>query len=67
MAHLRPHAKPVNTFQFGMQTIRTKVNIMVPRDAPTEIVDVTSAMHEPTIGHEILDDVFMEISDGGDA
>ena len=24
MARLRPHAKPVNTFQFGMQTIRTK-------------------------------------------
>ena len=67
MARLRPHAKPVNTFQFGMQTIRTKVNIMVPRDAATEIVDVTAAMHEPTIGHDILDDVFDDISDGGDA
>jgi Fe-S-cluster-containing dehydrogenase component len=67
MARLRPHAKPVNTFQFGMQTIRTKVNMMVPRDAATEIVDVTAAMHEPTIGHEILDDIFMETADGGDA
>jgi Fe-S-cluster-containing dehydrogenase component len=67
MARLRPHAKPVNTFQFGRQTIRTKVNIMVPRDAPTEIVDVTAAMHEPTIGRDILDDVFLEMSDGGDA
>jgi Fe-S-cluster-containing dehydrogenase component len=67
MARLRPHAKPVNTFQFGRQTIRTKVNIMVPRSAATEIVDVTAAMHEPTIGHEILDDVFNDISDGGDA
>jgi Fe-S-cluster-containing dehydrogenase component len=67
MARLRPHAKPVNTFQFGRQTIRTKVNIMVPRDAPTEIVDVTAAMHEPTIGRDILDDVFMGISDRGEA
>lgn len=67
MARLRPHAKPVNTFQFGMQTIRTKVNIMVPRDAATEIVDVTAAMHEPTIGREILDDVFMGIPGGGGA
>jgi Fe-S-cluster-containing dehydrogenase component len=67
MARLRPHAKAVNTFQFGMQTIRTKVNIMVPRDSPTEIVDVTASIHEPTIGHEILDDVFAEIPAGGDA
>jgi len=67
MARLRPHAKPVNTFQFGMQTIHTRVNVMVPRDAPTEIVDVTAAMHEPTIGHEILDDIFMGKPDGGDA
>jgi len=67
MARLRPHAKPVNTFQFGRQTIRTKVNIMVPRDVPVDIVDVTAAMYEPTVGHDILDDVFLEISDGGDA
>ena len=67
MARLRPHAKPVNTFQFGMQTIRTKVNIMVPRDSAVEIVDVTAAMHEPTIGHEMLDDVFEPGPDRGDA
>ena len=40
---------------------------MVPRDSAVEIVDVTAAMHEPTIGHEILDDVFAEIPGGGDA
>jgi hypothetical protein len=67
MARMRPHAKPVNTFQFGMQTIRTKVNVMVPRDAASEIVDVTAAMHEPVIGRELLDEVFLQISDGGDA
>jgi hypothetical protein len=50
-----------------MQTIRTKVNLMVPRDAPSEIVDVTAAMHEPAIGRDILDEVLMAIPDGGDA
>jgi len=62
MARLRPNAMPVNTFQFGLQTIRTKVNMMVPREAPTTLVDVTAAMHEPTIGHEMLDDVFTEVA-----
>jgi Fe-S-cluster-containing dehydrogenase component len=61
MAKLRPNAQAVNTFRFGAQTIRTKVNIMIPRRAPAEIVDVTSALHEPTIGHEMLEDVFASI------
>jgi hypothetical protein len=67
MAQLRPNATPVNTFQFGRQTIRTKVNIMVPREAFAGVVDVTAAMYEPSIGHEVLDDVFMEPDRGGEA
>jgi Fe-S-cluster-containing dehydrogenase component len=62
MAKLRPRAKPVNTFQFGMQTIRTKVNVMVPADAPRELIDVTAAMYESTIGHDVLEDVFESVS-----
>lgn len=58
MARLRPRSKPVNTFQFGAQTIRTKVNVMVPLDAPRELIDVTAAIFEPTLGHDVLDDVF---------
>jgi len=41
------HAKPVNSFRFGAQTIRTKVNIMLPASAPLDVVDVTQAMYEP--------------------
>jgi hypothetical protein len=41
-----------------MQTIRTKVNVMVPDEAAREIIDVTLAMYEPTIGHDVLDDIF---------
>ena len=58
MSRLRPRSKPVNTFQFGAQTIRTKVNVMVPIDAAREIIDVTAAIYEPTLGHDVLDDVF---------
>jgi Fe-S-cluster-containing dehydrogenase component len=60
MARLRPNATPVRTFRFGAQTIRTKVNVMVPRDAPPEVVDVTAAMYEPPIGHDVLEEVFDE-------
>jgi Fe-S-cluster-containing dehydrogenase component len=60
MAKLRPRAKPINTFQFGRQTIRTKVNVMVPIEREPELLDVTDAMYAPTIGHDVLDDVFGE-------
>jgi len=60
MAKLRPRARAVNTFQFGAQTIRTKVNVMVPAEARDDIVDVTAAMYTSTIGHDVLDDIFGE-------
>ncbi len=49
----RPRSRPVNTFQFGLQTITTKVNMMVPREAPVDLVDVVAALHQPVIGHEV--------------
>jgi Fe-S-cluster-containing dehydrogenase component len=58
MERLRPRARPINSFRFGQQLVRTKVNIMVPDDAGVEMVDVTAAMFEPTIGHNVLEDVF---------
>src|SRR5262245_20745387 len=50
---LRQRARPINQFTFGEQTIRTKVNVMVPRSSAVEQVDVTSAMHEPPPGRSI--------------
>ena len=67
MARLRPNAKPVNSFQFGAQTIRTKVNIMIPRNTPNDIVDVTSSMYEPALGCDLLDGLFAEALFEGDA
>ena len=45
---LRPLSTPVNTFQFGNQTITTQVNVMVPRTLATRAphVDVVAAMDE---------------------
>ena len=45
---LRPLSAPVNTFQFGDQTITTQVQVMVPRalKARTPRVDVVAAMDE---------------------
>jgi Fe-S-cluster-containing dehydrogenase component len=64
ITRLRPNATPVNAFRFGAQIIRTKVQMMVPSTAAVEIVDVTAAMFEPTIGHDMLEDVFSD-SEGG--
>ncbi len=60
--HERPRSKPINTFQFGNQTITTKVLMMVPRDAPVARVDVLSAMDDtPTGRSDMLESVFDEM------
>ena len=51
---LRPRSQPVNTFQFGRQTITTKVQMMVPRDAGARHVDVLSAMNDDATGRGAL-------------
>jgi Fe-S-cluster-containing dehydrogenase component len=58
----RPRSQPVNTFQFGQQTITTKVNMMVPRDRGVAHIDVLSAMEESPVGRSsALDSVFDEM------
>lgn len=56
---LRPQSRPINSFQFGQQTISTKVNLMIPKETPLEYVDVISAMHQPAIGQDIFADILM--------
>ncbi|QDU88807.1 Anaerobic dimethyl sulfoxide reductase chain B [Pirellulimonas nuda] len=41
---LRPNSHPINSFQFGQQTIRTKVRMMVPRNAKVTHLDVAAGM-----------------------
>lgn len=56
----RPNSKAIDTFRFGNQTIRTKVKLMVPREHPFEVLDVTEALHQPTIGQDAIESVFEE-------
>jgi Fe-S-cluster-containing dehydrogenase component len=51
---LRPRSAPVNEFQFGGQTISTKVNMMTPRTREAQYLDVTAAMNQETSGKSIL-------------
>jgi len=43
---LRPRSRAINEFQFGGQTIHTKVRMMVPRDAAVAHIDVADAMSD---------------------
>lgn len=44
MTGLRPRSAPLSRFQFGRQTITTKVKLMVPSAAAPERLDVTDAL-----------------------
>jgi Fe-S-cluster-containing dehydrogenase component len=57
IANLRPMSRPINTFQFGNQTITTKVNMMVPKTRQAEHLDVTSAMNDAPKGKTLSLDV----------
>jgi Fe-S-cluster-containing dehydrogenase component len=59
---LRPLSAPVNQFQFGNQTITTKVSMMTPKVARAEYVDVTAAMSEQAIGKQIEFTILTNIS-----
>ena len=59
---LRPLSAPVNQFQFGNQTITTKVSMMTPKVARTEYVDVTAVMSEQAIGKQIEFTILTNIS-----
>ena len=57
---LRPRSTPINRFQFGEQTITTKVNMMLPKVGHAEYLDVTSAMNEQASGKNISLNVLMD-------
>jgi Fe-S-cluster-containing dehydrogenase component len=62
---LRPRSKPIHQFRFGGQSIRTKVNMMIPRDVPAERLDVTEFMHGSdrprTVRLSIMEDALSEL------
>jgi Fe-S-cluster-containing dehydrogenase component len=52
---LRPRSQPVNQFQFGRQSITTRVHVMVPRSSsePAPYLDVADVMDERGLGRTI--------------
>jgi len=59
---LRPNSRPFNTFRFGRQTITTKVNLMIPKLAAFEHLDVLSAINQAPIGVEVEDTLLMNLN-----
>lgn len=53
---MRPRSRPVNTFQFGRQTITTKVNMMVPVEEPLNFVEMARAMYDAPPAQDMADD-----------
>jgi Fe-S-cluster-containing dehydrogenase component len=50
LAMLRPQSTPIKQFRFGEQIISTRVNVLVPRARPPELVDVTAALDDAPPG-----------------
>jgi Fe-S-cluster-containing dehydrogenase component len=60
---LRQRSRPVNRFQFGEQPITTRVQMLIPRTARVEHVDVTAAMNEERSGRIPLDLMVASLND----
>jgi hypothetical protein len=64
---LRPMSEPLNRFQFGNQTITTRVFLMTPRTLvqPQRYLDVTASMDErpPSrgISLKVISDPFADV------
>ena len=46
MEAMRPLSRPINQFQFGAQTIHTKVRMMVPKHTAITHLDVADGMFD---------------------
>ncbi|MBZ0306902.1 MAG: 4Fe-4S ferredoxin [Anaerolineae bacterium] len=53
---LRPSSRPINSFQFGQQTITTKVNMMVPNEPHIRLIDIAMSMDQAPAPQMISDD-----------
>jgi Fe-S-cluster-containing dehydrogenase component len=62
VAQKRPRSRPINQFQFGRQTISTKVFMMVPRQSEENTLGVTRARPRPAdeAPDILLDNLFEE-------
>jgi Fe-S-cluster-containing dehydrogenase component len=54
----RPRSQPFNRFQFGHQEVRTKVQMMIPRESRAEYLDVADAINGRVPGTQGEREVF---------
>jgi hypothetical protein len=47
---LRPRSRPANRFQFGDEGVSTRVQVLLPRSARAQHLDVLAAMDAPEEG-----------------
>lgn len=57
---LRPQSVAVNSFQFGYQTIHTRVRMMVPRASEPRLIDMVAALHLPPAGQDMADNLLSD-------
>ena len=65
LARLRPASRVLNVFRFGRQTITTRVNLLVPKRAAVEHLDVLSAL--PPAGAAEEEDAMLAALDEAEA
>ena len=65
VAALRPNSRPIQSFQFGLQQITTKVHLMVPRSTPLSTLDVGAALLFAPAGDAGVEDRLLAAMDDG--
>jgi Fe-S-cluster-containing dehydrogenase component len=66
LAEERPRSAPVNRFQFGGQTVTTKVHVLAPRQVRAEYLDVVSVMADESNGKTIALDMMLDSLHAGE-
>ena len=51
---LRPRSQAINSFQFGNQTVTTKVNMMVPAEPSLKLIDVAASLHQTATAQTMM-------------
>ena len=59
---LRPRSTPLGRFQFGEQEVRTKVQLLVPREEEAPVLNLTDLMHSEDVDARftLLDTICLE-------
>ncbi|NRA39963.1 MAG: 4Fe-4S binding protein [Planctomycetes bacterium] len=57
---IRPRSQAINTFEFGQQTIQTKVNMMIPKEDPNGTIQIAALTEPQSVDDMMMDGLFDE-------